>query len=368
MRKHLVAAAVALVVASGALAAGAGAATVTPVASGLDSPRGLAFLPNGTLMVAEAGHGGDVCFPDGTCAGTSGRVSAIDVATGAHSAVATGLISALDPEGGAIGIDGLSAQGGRLLGIVGVYPEILDGASCAHMPADCASVLAAGKAQLGQLVKFTPSGVFKPYAGVGSVDVAFTAANPGGPLYGTEVDANPYGLLALPGGTYVADAGANTLDWVGNDGDISILHRFPVPDPLEPFPTDAVPTCVALTPSGRLYVGDLSGRIWSVSGTSASLVSGQLDGRHFTGCAADGAGNVYFVSMFAGLFPNPGTGSVVKLASSGSQSTVASHLVLPNGITIAPSGALYVSVNSICGASPGGPCGPLTGGVVRITP
>jgi glucose/arabinose dehydrogenase len=46
----------------------AGAATVTPravtvttVTSGLDNPRGLAFLPNGTFAVAEAGHGGDVC-------------------------------------------------------------------------------------------------------------------------------------------------------------------------------------------------------------------------------------------------------------------------------------------------------------------
>jgi len=34
----------------------AAAPTITPVTSGLDSPRGIAFL-HGSLMVGEAGHG-----------------------------------------------------------------------------------------------------------------------------------------------------------------------------------------------------------------------------------------------------------------------------------------------------------------------
>jgi len=38
--------------------------TVTVVASGLDNPRGLTFLSDGSLLVAEAGHGGDVCVAD----------------------------------------------------------------------------------------------------------------------------------------------------------------------------------------------------------------------------------------------------------------------------------------------------------------
>src|SRR5262245_42723005 len=40
---------------AGAATATPKAATVTTVTSGLDNPRGLAFLPNGTLAVAEAG-------------------------------------------------------------------------------------------------------------------------------------------------------------------------------------------------------------------------------------------------------------------------------------------------------------------------
>jgi sugar lactone lactonase YvrE len=73
--------------------------------------------------------------------------------------------------------------------------------------------------------------------------------------------------------------------------------------------------------------------------------------------------------MFAGLFPNPGTGSILKLAPGGGVSSLATGpLVFPNGITVGPNGVLYVSVNSVCDATPGGDCGPFTGGVVKITP
>jgi sugar lactone lactonase YvrE len=157
------------------------------------------------------------------------------------------------------------------------------------------------------------------------------------------------------------------LDWVGNNGKVSVVYRFPIPSPMELFPTDAVPTCVA-SAGGQLTVADLAGRIWHVSGGNATLISDQ-GGNHYTGCAADGAGNVYVVSMFSGLFPNPGTGSIVKVSASGTVSTLSNtnHLVFPNGIAVGEFGTLYVSVNSVCGATPGA-CGPLTGGVVRVTP
>ena len=365
MRRFTLAVITVCVLAFGVFMSAASATTVAPLASGLDSPRGLAFLPNGTLTVAEAGHGGDVCFPGGPCVGTSGQISTLNVVTGWHTPLVSGLFSALDPEGGAIGVDGLSSQGGRLLAIMGIFPQALAGATCAGQPGDCPQVLATARAQAGQLLKVTASGNWKTIAGVGASDFQWTVDHHS--IYGGELDANPYGVLALPGGTYVADAGSNTLDWVGNNGNISVLNRFPDPNPAEPFPTDAVPTCIAATTGGKLYVGDLAGRIWAVNGGSATLVSGQ-SGNHYTGCAADSNGNVYFVSMFAGLFPNPGTGSIVKLTAGGTVSTLATGpLVFPNGITIGPNGVLYVSVNSVCGATPGA-CGPLTGGVVKITP
>ena len=51
---------------------------VRTVARGLDNPRGLAFLPDGTLAVAEAGHAGPLCLGPGVCVGLSGEVVAID--------------------------------------------------------------------------------------------------------------------------------------------------------------------------------------------------------------------------------------------------------------------------------------------------
>jgi hypothetical protein len=118
-----------------------------------------------------------------------------------------------------------------------------------------------------------------------------------------------------------------------------------------------------------LIVADLAGRIWSVNGTTVTLLSPQVGGRHFTGCAADAAGNVYLVSIFDGAgFPTPNSGEVVELAanSSGSVSTIASGLNFPNMIAIGPDGQLYVTVNSVCPAI-AGTCGPLTGALVEIT-
>ena len=48
----------AIVVSAALLAGSASAATVTPVMTGLDNPRGLDFGPDGALYVAESGRGG----------------------------------------------------------------------------------------------------------------------------------------------------------------------------------------------------------------------------------------------------------------------------------------------------------------------
>jgi hypothetical protein len=353
------------VLAFSAFASTASSATIAMVASGLDSPRGLAFLPSGRLAVAEAGHGGDVCLQNGYCVGMSGQISGISVATGSHKPIAKSLFSAVDSGGDVLGVGGLSLQRGQLLAIVGLYPQLLDGVTCDAQPSDCPQILPVARAQAGQLLKISTSGGWQANAGVGASDFQWTVDNHS--TYGGELDANPYGLVARPGGTYVADAGSNTLNWVGNDGRISVLDRFADPDPAVPFPGDAVPTCVAASATGRLYVGDLAGRIWAVKGGSATLVSGQ-HGKHYTGCAADRSGNVYFVSMFAGDSPSSGSGSIVKLSGRGAVSTVvAKPLNFPNGITISPRGVLYVTVNSVCGPTAGGACGSLTGGVVKIT-
>ncbi len=341
--------------------------TLTPIASGLDSPRGLAFLRDGRLYVAEAGHGGKVCVPDLGCLGLTGKVSQVDVRTGAHRPVVSGLASFLDPEGGAVSIDGLSSLKGKvLLGIMGLYPKAIAQIDCNKIAAkDCQYVVRKATKQAGALLALRHHGYVK-IADVGGYDYQFTVDNPGGATYGTEKDANPYGVLAEHDGAYVADAGANTLTRVSYRGDVNIVHRFPVPAPAEPFPSDAVPTCVARS-GWHLVVADLAGRIWTVDHHgNAELVDGPTapynGGPHYTGCASDDYGNVYVVSMFNGTVPGPSvatTGSVVKVTPHGDVQPLvgATGLSFPNGITVGPDGALYVTVGSISPA----------GGIVKLT-
>jgi len=356
---------------------GQGAWTASAVATGLDSPRGLLITPSGRLLVAEAGHGGDVCgsIPAGPiCIGLSSEISTVDPATGTHTPLVTGLYSRSVPTQGITGVDGISAGGGRLDGVITSYPEELAGLSCAGQPADCASVLAAARDQAGRLIAFTAGGTFRTLAGVGSHDYQWAAANPG---FTTEPpNANPYGIFAFPGGAFVADAGANTLDVVAFDRSISVLSAF-LPPPPGAFPADTVPTCVTVL-RGRLYAASLSGHLWMVHGRSAPTDVPVTDGgghsliHHVTGCVSDErTGAIYLVDMWSAPSPplpaTAGTGSVVELAADGRASVIASGLTFPNGIALARDGSLYVTVDSTCTAT--GPPPPFCaagGGIIRL--
>jgi hypothetical protein len=347
------------------------AVTVTPVASGLHSPRGIAFT-HGKMLVAEAGLGGDACFDGGpgagnVCIGPTGRISWIN--NGAPTPLVTGLFSesargGLDTEGPS----GLSVSEGRILAQIATPPQEVP-----SPPTISAAASMLGKKQAGLLISVHKNGSWGIVARVGEFDFNYTTSFPLPPGPGTqEHDANPYGVLATDEGAYVADAGANTLDRINEDGKIKVLihdlTRFEDPNA---FPSDAVPTCVVQTEDG-LLVGELSGRLLMVHGQSFSVVNAPLLS-HVTGCTSDGAGNVYFVNMFGSgpvFVPPPASkffiGNVVKLdADSGQFSMLVDGLSLPNMDTVGPDGNLYVTVGSICPTFPG--CNGATGGVIKIT-
>ena len=356
---------------------GQGAWTAGTVATGLDSPRGLLMTASGRLLVAEAGHGGDVCgsIPAGPiCIGLSSQISTVDPATGTHTPLVTGLYSRSVPTQGITGVDGISTDGGRLEGVLTSYPQELDGLNCTGQPADCTDVLAASRAQAGRLIAFTPAGTFRTLAGVGSYDYEWATANTG---YTTEPpNANPYGVLAVPGGVLVADAGANALDFVAADRRISVLSAF-APPPPGGFPADTVPTCVTML-RGRLYAASLSGHLWKLNGSFTPTAVPVTDGagnsliHHVTGCVSDErTGAIYLVDMWSAPGPplptTAGTGSVVELARDGTASVIAGGLTFPNGIALARDGSLYVTVDSTCTAT-GSPlpfCG-AGGGIIRL--
>src|SRR5437588_12860260 len=105
---------------------GAGAASQGPrlhtVVGGLDNPRGLAFLPNRTLAVAEAGHAGPLCIAPGECGGLTGRIIAVNPASGQRTTLAAGFPSIGGPFA-PFGLGGLAVRSGRLYAIVGENPQ-----------------------------------------------------------------------------------------------------------------------------------------------------------------------------------------------------------------------------------------------------
>jgi hypothetical protein len=368
MKKALTVAATAAVIAG--VAAGTSrpathAWTSSVVASGLDSPRGLAIEKDGTLLVAESGHGGDVCRSAGPlgeeCLGTTSRISKVDTGSGAITPLVTGLWSRSVTLQGITGVDGIATRGSDVFGVMTGAPQFDAGFDCTGQPADCQSVVAASQAQAGQLIQATNGGTWKAVAGVGEKDFALTLQDPS--LSADGPNANPYGVLPLPGGEWVADAGTNVLNFVTASGDIVLSSRIPKAAP-GGFPADGVPTCLAML-RGNLYVGDLGGRLWERNGQFEPTQVPVTDGsgapllHHVTGCVSDGLDHIYLVDMWgtpgppipAGPGSAAGTGSVVEYTRGGGATVIASGLDFPNGIALAKDGSLYVSVGSTCTAT-----------------
>jgi len=333
------------------VAVGAAGAAPTVVAAGLDNPRGLTFGADGTLYVAEAGRGGSgPCFmnsePSLVCFGPTGAIT--EVRHGVQTRIASGLPSLAGAGGGgAIGPVDVSA-----LGNGGVHFTLGLG-SPPSVVAPGGPIAGSGMGSVNRL-----NGRSGTWTQIANLAANETATNPDG----TDLDTNPYGVLALPGRTLVADAGGNALLQVSASGAVSTVAAFP-PTPVNfPFPgflMDAVPTSVAQGPDGALYVGQLTGFPFPVGGSTVWRIgpSGPVPFRTgFTNVVditfgSDGSLYVVEIDSSSLRLPPEMIGSLIRVAPNGTRTTIAGNLFSPGGVAFGPDGAPYVTVCSVC---PGG--------------
>jgi hypothetical protein len=333
------------------LTVGPGVASASPVpsgptviASGLNNPRQLAFGPDGTLYVADAGSGkvgatdtsgGCATGPEGgtVCAGNTGDVTAIGwpaVASGQTvRKVVSGLLSVAD-EGtgaGATGIDAVApGPYGTGVGIMTVVNPTIVPQSVAY--------------QNGKLLSTVPG-----HAVVADVGT-FTLTHP---QPGHAPESDPYGITVVGTTGYVADAAGNTLLAVTPNGAVRQLTVFHYRHgDGSDGSYDAVPTAVTPGPyQGRqvLYVADLgslmpgAANIYAVDPDTGAILHTWSGFTGLNGIAVDPAGTIYATSLFA---PNPvgPPGALVTIPAGGSPT--ATPVPLPGGVAVR-GGHVYVS-------------------------
>ena len=297
----------------------------------------------------------------------------------------TGLASVGDTENGfpeALGPSGVSVHGSG-----GIYVTM--GESGLGVAASIPDLPAAARDQFGHLLKVTPSGHWKAVSNVGDYDYLWTGENKDEPWApeGQFPDADPYGLLAVGGRQFVADAGANTLNEVRPDGSVRIIAY--VPNPLLPLPngalvpvSDSVPTCVAQGPDGYLYVGTLAfganfarfdtnsppnwaslppqSKVYRVNpnGTEVFLTEADVWASGFNPITACGFhGTALYLTEYTTQDSGYATGDVVRVhvnanGTAGARTTLgAGAISQPNGLAFDWQGRVYVSNYSISSGS-----------------
>lgn len=333
----------------------------TVYATGLESPRGLKFGPDGDLYVAEAGSGGTRSTV-GTCAqvlppigtylgGNSGRISKLDK-SGNRTTVASGFPSSVAAEGDLQGVADIAFLDGTLYAVTA-------GGGCSHGNASSPNIIARVD---------TRSGSWKPIANLSEFLQRHPAAYPDAGDF--EPDGVFYSLIVHHDRLYTIEPNHGQLFSTSASGDLR--------EDLDISKQQGhiVPTSVAVH-NGTFYVGNLG--LFPITPNSSKVMSfdphgcpwpflvglgcgDELEKLRLSGSRAgfttvvavdfgpDGLLYALELSSATG-YPSPGSGKVVRLNRGGDIEDVATGLSVPTGMTFGPDGYLYVSN---FGAAPSG--------------
>jgi len=306
----------------------------------LNSPRGLAFGPDGFLYVAEAGLGGSTST-DGKCTqvvppvgpylgGNTSRISKIS-----SSGVRTTVVDELPSDQTAAAL-GSEVSGVSAVDFVGntLYAVIVAG--CSHGNMDMPS----------SVIRINSDGTTIQVADLGSFWQVNPVAQPNPADF--EPDGTPYSLTHVGNDLFVVEPNRGDLDKASTSGVSRVID-------ISASQGHIVPTSVAVGPDGNFYVGNLTTTPYKDG--SANIYKITLDGQisiyahgltMVTGVTFDSQGRLYALEATTGNtaqppFIAPGSGKVVRLTSKGIWETVASGLTFPTAMTFGPDGNLYVS-------------------------
>ena len=309
----------------------------TVVRTGLQNPRGIKFGPDRRLYVAEGGSGGthstvgrcqQVPAPIGPYrGGFTGRISAVDVTTGARTTIVRNLPSSV---GG-----GFASSVADVAFLHGTLYALIVGAGCSHGLAGT----------YNSIDRVSAPGVATPIVNLSRFLMTHPVAHPNADDF--EPDGSWYSLEAAGDTLYAVEPNHGEVDAVRPDGairrlvDVSATQGHIVPTSLTSFYGQFL--------FGNLYTFDPGSQgkagIYLLTrwGQVLQIASGLTA---VTGVAVH-HGRIYALESFTGFFaPAPSvanTGTVVRLENDGSWCKIVGGLSFPTAMTFGERNTLYIS-------------------------